>query len=90
MLYSTVPPHLRFSVDMDTEEAALQGVDDDQDVAELGGDDAAPVVPLVFRPDHVHLVIAQVPRLPAASVARQPTLLEVSSGGQIEKIGSRC
>lgn len=35
-------------------------VDDDQHVSELGGDDPAPVVPGVLRPDNVDLVVAQV------------------------------
>lgn len=35
-------------------------VDDDQHVSELGGDDPAPVVPGVLRPDDVDLVVAQV------------------------------
>lgn len=39
------------------------GVDDDQHVSELGGDDPAPVVPGVLRPHDVDLVVAQVPQL---------------------------
>lgn len=35
----------------------LHGVDDDEDVAKLRGDDASPVVSGVLRPHDVHLVI---------------------------------
>lgn len=39
------------------------GVDDDQHVSELGGDDPATVVPGVLRPHDVDLVVAQVSQL---------------------------
>ena len=49
--------------DLDEEHVVLHGVDDDQHVAEVGGDDAAAVVPGVLRPHDVHLVVSQVPQL---------------------------
>ena len=38
-------------------------VDDDDDVTELGGDDAAPVVSVMFRPNDVDFVVAEVLQL---------------------------
>lgn len=41
----------------------LHGVDDDEDVPEVGGDDAPAVVAGVLGPHDVHLVIPQVTEL---------------------------
>jgi hypothetical protein len=51
-------------------ELVRQRVDDDEDVAELGGQDAAPVVAPVLRPDDVDLVVAQVPGLAQQALLR--------------------
>jgi len=55
--------YLRLLEDVDGVHVVLDGVDHDEHVPELGGDDAAPVVPGVLRPHDVHLVITQVPQL---------------------------
>ena len=55
--------HLCLSVDLDAEEPILHGVDDDDDITKLRGDDATPVIPRVFRPHDVNLVIPQVSHL---------------------------
>lgn len=55
--------HLGFLEDLDEEHAVPHGVDDDEHVPEVGGDDAPAVVAAVLRPHHVHLVVAQVPEL---------------------------
>ena len=55
--------HLRLPVDLHAEEPVVQRVDDDEHVAELGGEDAPAVVARMLRPDDVDLVVAQVARL---------------------------
>ena len=56
-------PYLGFLEDVDGVHVVLDGVDDDEHVPELGGDDAAAVVARVLRPHDVHLVVSQVPQL---------------------------
>lgn len=41
----------------------LHGVDDDQHVSKLRGDDPSPVVSAMFRPNNVDLVVTQVSKL---------------------------
>ena len=48
---------------MDAVEAVVERADDDENVSELGGDDAAPVVTCVLRPDDLNLVVAKVTQL---------------------------
>lgn len=48
---------------MDGVHVVLHGVDDDQHVSELGGDDSSPVVSGMFRPNNVDLVVPQVSEL---------------------------
>ena len=56
-------PHLWLLDDLDAVHVVLHGVDDDEDVSKLGGDDASPVVSRVLRPHNMHFVITQVPQL---------------------------
>lgn len=56
-------PYLRLAVDVDAVEAVVERVDDDENVSELGGDDATPVVTCVLRPDDLNLVVAKVTQL---------------------------
>lgn len=58
----------------------LHGVDDDQHVPELGGDDPAAVVSGVLRPHNVDLVVAQVSQLPDGGSGRGGR-----RGGGVEK-----
>lgn len=44
--------------DLDEEHVVLHGVDDDEHVSKVGGDDPAPVVPGMLRPHYVDLVIS--------------------------------
>lgn len=55
--------YLGFLHDLNEEHVVLHGVDDDEDVAEVGGDDAPAVVAGVLGPHDVHLVIPQVTEL---------------------------
>lgn len=41
----------------------LHGVDDDEHISKVGGDDPAPVVPGVLGPHDVDLVVSQVTKL---------------------------
>ena len=52
--------HLRLGGDSYPVESVGQWIDDNEDVAELSGDNATAVVPRVFRPDYVHLVVTKV------------------------------
>lgn len=45
------------------EEAVLQRVDDDKDIAKLGGDDSSAILTTVLGPHNVDLVISQVSNL---------------------------
>lgn len=56
-------PYLGFLHDLDEEHVVLHGVDDDEHVPEVGGDDAPAVVARVLRPHDVNLVVPQVPEL---------------------------
>lgn len=60
---NAVKTYLGFLRYRDKEHVILHGVDDDWNVSEGGGDDPPAVVPGVFRPDDVDLVIPQVTEL---------------------------
>lgn len=55
--------HLRLSGDLYPVESVGHRVDDNEDVTEFSGNDAASVVPRVLRPHDVHLVVAKVANL---------------------------
>ena len=44
-------------------EVIIERIDDNEDITELSGQDTTPVVPPVFSPDNVYLIISQVPGL---------------------------
>lgn len=48
---------------MDEIHVVLHGVDDNEHISKISGDDAASVVPGVLRPHNVHLVVSQVAQL---------------------------
>lgn len=59
--------YLGFLHDLDEEHVVLHGVDDDEHVPEVGGDDAPAVVARVLRPHDVNLVVPQVAELQTAN-----------------------
>ena len=79
--------HLRLPVDLDAEEAAAQRVDDDEDVAEVGRDDAAPVVAPVLRPHHLHLVVTEVTQL--STTTHTHTRYRGDAAGNTQRPGRR-
>ena len=78
--------HLWLPVDLDAEEAAAERVDDDEDVAEVGRDDAAPVVAPVLRPHHLHLVVAEVTQL---TTTHAHTRYQGDAAGNTQRPGRR-
>lgn len=57
------PRHVRLSIHSHSEQSALERVDNNQNITELGWQDIASVVATVLAPNDVHLVVAQVPGL---------------------------
>lgn len=57
---TTVIVYLWFFHDLDEKHVVLHRVDDNQHVSKVGWDDSTSVVPSVFWPHYMHLVISQV------------------------------
>ena len=67
----------------------LHGVDDNEHVSKLSGDDASAVVSGMFRPHDVDLVVTQVPQLWRAGWARgkeRQGLITISSAPYVNKV----
>ena len=56
-------PTMREFSYLNSVEVIVERIDDNEDITELSGKDTTPVVPPVFSPDNVYLIITQVPGL---------------------------
>lgn len=71
--------HFSLGGDLYPVEPVGQRIDDNENITELSGDDASPVVPCVLRPYYVHLVIAKVTSLGRKGRKRWKLLLSLPS-----------
>lgn len=55
--------YLGFFHDLNKEHVVFHGVDDDEDISEVGGNDSSSVIPSVLRPHNVHFIVSQVTKL---------------------------